>query len=78
LINSVKPDDPRCIEPAQIDRDMFENQTLEVSRFERRGGFENEYPLRQKQLVFKPVSSSYFVSCRSDSSNHFLAPAASV
>jgi hypothetical protein len=40
------------------------NQALEVGRFERRDGFENEYPFRQKQLVFKHVSSSYFVSCR--------------
>ncbi len=40
------------------------NQALEVGRFERRVGFENEYPFRQKQLVFKHVSSSYFVSCR--------------
>jgi len=24
LVNSPKTDDPRCIEPAQIDRDMFE------------------------------------------------------
>src|ERR1039457_3765791 len=40
------------------------NQAFEVSRFERRVGFENEYPFRQKQLVFKHVSSSCFVSCR--------------
>src|SRR5674476_1074090 len=40
------------------------NQAIEVGRFERRVGFENEYPFRQKQLVFKHVSSSYFVSCR--------------
>jgi putative SOS response-associated peptidase YedK len=26
LVNSPKPDDPRCIEPVQIDRDMFERQ----------------------------------------------------
>jgi putative SOS response-associated peptidase YedK len=24
LVNNPKTDDPRCIEPAQIDRDMFE------------------------------------------------------
>lgn len=24
VMNNVKLDDPRCIEPAQIDRDMFE------------------------------------------------------
>jgi hypothetical protein len=26
LVNSPKPDDPRCIEPVRIDRDMFERQ----------------------------------------------------
>ena len=26
LVNRTKPDDPRCVEPARIDRDMFERQ----------------------------------------------------
>ena len=26
LVNSPNPDDPRCIEPVRIDRDMFERQ----------------------------------------------------
>jgi putative SOS response-associated peptidase YedK len=26
MVNSLKPDDPRCIEPVRIDRDMFERQ----------------------------------------------------
>ena len=26
LVNSVKTDDPRCIEPVRIERDMFERQ----------------------------------------------------
>ena len=26
FVNSPKPDDPRCIEPMLIDRDMFERQ----------------------------------------------------
>src|SRR5664279_2320596 len=40
------------------------SQAIEVGRFERLVGFENEYPFRQKQLVFNHVSSSYFVPCR--------------
>ena len=26
LVNSPKPDDPRCIEPVRIDRDMFAHE----------------------------------------------------
>ena len=28
LVNNPKTDDPRCIEPVQLDRDMFERQWL--------------------------------------------------
>jgi putative SOS response-associated peptidase YedK len=31
LVNSPKADDPRCMEPVRIDRDMFERQRWGMS-----------------------------------------------